>query len=131
MAGQIDIHETRVWLQGERYLLDADLAYELDDGIMEAYLVEVDYGRTIEAYKGTLDVEGASREVDFLRIGRIALLYETVDAEIYGMWDRQAKEWKPLPTEYRNQIRDGIKMAHKQIAPNLVKLPIQAPEVVQ
>ncbi|MGD8235364.1 MAG: DUF4390 domain-containing protein [Chromatiales bacterium] len=36
MAGQIDIHETRVWLQGERYLLDADLAYELDDGIMEA-----------------------------------------------------------------------------------------------
>jgi hypothetical protein len=36
MAGQIDIQETRVWLQGERYLLDADLAYELDDGIMEA-----------------------------------------------------------------------------------------------
>jgi hypothetical protein len=36
MAGQIDIKDTRVWLQGERYLLDADLAYELDDGIMEA-----------------------------------------------------------------------------------------------
>lgn len=35
-AGQIDIRETRVWLQGERYLLDADLAYQLDDGIMEA-----------------------------------------------------------------------------------------------
>ena len=36
MAGRIDIQETRVWLQGERYLLDVDLAYELDDGIMEA-----------------------------------------------------------------------------------------------
>jgi len=35
-AGQIDIRETRVWLQGERYLLDADLAYQLDDDIMEA-----------------------------------------------------------------------------------------------
>lgn len=35
-AGRIDIQETRVWLQGERYLLDADLAYQLDDGIMEA-----------------------------------------------------------------------------------------------
>ena len=99
--------------------------------VLEAYEIENDYGRTIEAYKDSLELEGASREVDFLRIGRIALLYQTVDAGVYGMWDRQKKEWTPLPAEYRNQIREGIRVARKQIAPNLLLLPIAAPENAQ
>ena len=61
--------------------------------VLEAYEIENDYGRTIEAYKGSLELEGASREVDFLRVGRISLLYQTPDAEVYGMWDRQQKKW--------------------------------------
>jgi len=96
--------------------------------LLEAYEIENDYGRTIESYKGSLEVAGASREVDFLRIGRTALLYQTVDSEIFGMWDRGTREWVPLPAEYRNQIREGIRMAHKQIAPNLLLLPITGPE---
>ena len=99
--------------------------------LLEAYEIENDYGRTIESYKGSLDVDGASREVDFLRIGRTALLYQTIDAEIFGMWDKQQGTWVSLPAEYRSQIRNGIRMAHKQVAPNLLTLPITAPEVVQ
>jgi hypothetical protein len=99
--------------------------------LLEAYEIENDYGRTIESYKGTLEVDGASREVDFLRIGRTALLYQTVDSEIFGMWDKNRATWVSLPAEYRNQIRDGIRMADKQIAPNLLTLPISAPEVAQ
>ena len=99
--------------------------------VLEAYEIENDYGRTIEAYKDSLELEGASREVDFLRIGRIALLYQTVDAGVYGMWDRQKKEWTPLPAEYRNQIREGIRIARRQIAPNLLLLPVAAPENAQ
>lgn len=96
--------------------------------LLEAYEIENDYGRTIESFKGSLEVDGASREVDFLRIGRTALLYQTVDAEIFGMWDNAKREWASLPGEYRNQIRAGIRMAHKQVAPNLLLLPIAAPE---
>ncbi len=99
--------------------------------LLEAYEIENDYGRTIEAYKGSLELDGAVREVDFLRIGRTALLYQTVDAEIFGMWDKSQGAWVSLPAEYRNQIRSGIKMARKQVAPNLLILPIGAPEVVQ
>jgi len=99
--------------------------------LLEAYEIENDYGRTIESFKGSLEVDGASREVDFLRIGRTALLYQTVDAEIFGMWDNAKREWVSLPAEYRNQIRAGIRMAHKQIAPNLLLLPIAAPENVE
>jgi DNA repair exonuclease SbcCD ATPase subunit len=74
--------------------------------LLEAYEIENDYGRTIESFKGSL----------------------TVDAEIFGMWDNAKREWASLPAEYRNQIRAGIRMAHKQIAPNLLLLPIAEPE---
>lgn len=96
--------------------------------VLEAYEIENDYGRTIETYKDSLQLDGASREVDFLRIGRIALLYQSVDAGLYGMWDRGKKAWAPLPGEYRNQIREGIRIARKQVAPNLLLLPVAAPE---
>jgi hypothetical protein len=96
--------------------------------VLEAYEIENDYGRNIEAYKGSLEVAGGSREVDFLRIGRTALLYQTVDAEIFGMWDQAKREWVPLPAEYRNQIKNGIRIARKQVAPDLLLLPVAAPE---
>jgi len=96
--------------------------------VLEAYEIENDYGRTIETYKDSLDLEGASREVDFLRIGRVALFYQTVDAGLYGMWDKDKKAWTSLPGEYRNQIREGIRVARKQVAPNLLLLPVHAPE---
>ena len=99
--------------------------------VLEAYEIENDYGRTIETYKDSLELDGASREVDFLRIGRVVLFYQTVDAGLYGMWDSEKKEWTPLPGEYRNQIREGIRVARKQIAPNLLLLPVRAPENAQ
>ncbi len=96
--------------------------------ILEAYEIENDYGRTIEAYKGSLELGGASREVEFLRIGRAVLLYQTADSEIYGRWDSEEGAWSSLPAAYRNQIRQGIKIARKQVAPSLLMLPIAAPE---
>ncbi len=96
--------------------------------ILEAYEIENDYGRTIEAFKGSLELDGASRDVEFLRIGRAVLLYQTADAEIYGRWDREEGTWSSLPAAYRTQIREGIKIARKQVAPSLLLLPIVAPE---
>lgn len=96
--------------------------------VLEAYEIENDYGRTIEAYKGTLEIESARREVDFLRIGRTALMYQSVDGEVFGMWNQGDRSWEPLPGKYRSQIRTGIRIAKKQIAPNLLLLPITAPE---
>jgi hypothetical protein len=96
--------------------------------VTEAFQIENDYGRTIEAYKGTLDIDGATRQVDFLRIGRIALLYQTEDGKISGAWDPQGGAWQSLGNEYRNQIKVGLQIARKQVAPDLVLLPVDAPE---
>jgi hypothetical protein len=96
--------------------------------VMEAYQIENEYGRTIEEYKGSLEVDGLLREVDFLRIGRVALMYQTSDGQRQGVWDQDAGEWVALGGEYRNRIRQGFRVARRQIAPELLILPIPAPE---
>lgn len=96
--------------------------------VTEAYQIENDYGSTIEAYKDAITIDGGTREVEFLRIGRIALLYQSPDGRVSGAWDQQNRQWQALGTEYKNQIRQGLKIANKQIAPELVLLPISAPE---
>jgi hypothetical protein len=52
--------------------------------IMDAYQIETTYGRDIEAYTGLLEIDGESRQVDFLRIGRTSLTYQTPDQEETG-----------------------------------------------
>jgi hypothetical protein len=96
--------------------------------VLEAWEVENDYGRTVSAYTGTLDIGGVEREVDFLQIGRIALLYQTDDLEQVGAWIPEERAFVPLGTEHRNSIRQAIRMAQNTVAPELVLLPIPPPE---
>ncbi len=96
--------------------------------IIEAYQIENDYGRTIEAYKGSTEINGNQLEVDFLRVGRVALLYQTVGGEHTGAWDATQKQFVELPPEtYQKQVLEGLKIARKQIAPDLLVVPVAAP----
>lgn len=92
--------------------------------VLEAYQVEVDYGRTIEAYTGLLEVDGSERDVDFLRIGRVSLVYQTRDGQRLGMWDQNTKSWQALPAEYRLDVNKGLRIARKQLAPDLIIVPV-------
>ena len=96
--------------------------------VTEAYQIENDYGRTIEAYKGNLTIDNAERQVDFLRVGRVALVYQTEDGNISGAWDQDSRGWVNLGNEFKNQIKFGLQIAKKQVAPDLVLLPVGAPE---
>ena len=95
--------------------------------VLEDYTIETDYGRTIEAYKGSVAVDGLEREVDFLRIGRVSLTYQTVGGNSTGAWDNDARAWVELPPEtYKTQIAQGMKIARKQVAPDLIVIPVAA-----
>lgn len=96
--------------------------------IMEAYMVEADYGRTIEAYSGELDNNGEPRSVDFLRIGRTGLYYQTLDGQSSGRWNKDDNAWVTLDNRFRRDIRDGIRIARKQAPPELLTLPVSAPQ---
>jgi len=97
--------------------------------ILEAYQVETEYGRTIEAYQGELTLDGTTRTVDFLRIGRVSLYYMTLDGLEAGMWNQQ--EWIKLDDSYRQSISQGLKIAKKQLPPDLLVLPVRTVEAVQ
>ena len=95
--------------------------------VTEAYQIENDYGRTIETYKDTLEVDGAFLELDFLRIGRIALMYQSVDGKTSGVWNQDTHSWDDASGQ-RNQIKLGLRIAKKQVPPDLVILPVDSPE---
>ena len=99
--------------------------------IMEAYQVETDYGRSIESYRGTLHDHGSERTVDFLRVGRIALLYRSLDGSQAGAWNPATQTWEALSTDYLAPLKQGFRVAKKQAAPELLMIPVQAPEVLQ
>lgn len=97
--------------------------------IMEAYMVEAEYGRTIEAYRGELAEDGDTRTVDFLRFGRVGLYYQTLDGNETGRWNAAAGHWETLTgSTYRKSVRDGLRVARKQAPPSLLTLPFNAPE---
>jgi hypothetical protein len=128
------IEERRERVAGLRELLvrsDVSVA-EKFRRVMESYQIEMnDYGRTMETYKDMLNVEGADREVEILRVGRVALLYQSVDQAYSGYWDQDNKTWVALPAAQKAQVREGLRIAKKQVAPNLFVVPVEAPEGVQ
>lgn len=100
--------------------------------VLEAYQIESAYGRTFEAYEGQIDIEGQEQNVDFLQVGRIALLFQTRDGETSGAWNQTTRSWEILSNSYRTSITQGLRVARKQAAADrLLPLPIPAPEKAQ
>lgn len=99
--------------------------------VLEAYKIESEYGRKIDTYKDTLDIGGQEREVNILRVGRVALMYQTTDTQLSGAWDQRQRAWVELDSgDYRAAILKGIRIAKKQASIEIMKLPILAPEAI-
>jgi len=99
--------------------------------IMDAYQIETSFGSDIEAYTGFLEINSESKQVDFLRIGRTSLTYQTPDQKETGFWNKQTQQWEDLPRKYTDYIKEGLRIAKKQITPDLIQLPVEAPRVMQ
>ena len=96
--------------------------------IMEAYQIEMEYGRTIESYKETVMVNGSDYTVDLLRVGRLIMAFQTLDGQLSGVWNKQKKKWEVLDDEYDRHIKKGLQVAQKQAPPDLIELPLQVTE---
>lgn len=95
--------------------------------IVEAYQIENEYGRTIGAYEGSIDDDGTLRTGEFLRVGRVALMFKTADDSILKIWDKDQRAWVNLNKSYLPDIRLGLRMAKEQTAPGLLPVPVKAP----
>ena len=94
--------------------------------LLEAYQIELDYGRTMAAYRGKLQ---DGRDADFVRVGRVSLMYRTLDGEEAGYWDAEQKNWV-VDNDYNKAIENAVLIATKQVAPDLVAVPVPAPQEV-
>jgi hypothetical protein len=97
--------------------------------VMEAYQGEMEYGRTTEAYSEALPTTGQT--VDFLRVGRTLLVYQSSDQETTGWFNPVTRVYEDLPDRYRLEVKEGLAIAKNEKAPDLVMLPVPAPEAAR
>ncbi len=102
--------------------------------VLEAYKIENEYGRKIEAYSSSIDFngDGSERKVDMFRVGRIALLYKTEDGSEVGRWNNDTRSWEALDAgAWASYINTGIRIARNQAVKDILQLPVSAPEAAQ
>jgi len=97
--------------------------------ILEAYQIELEYGRTLEAYDGRLGEGEDERTVEFVRVGRVTLVYRTLDGTETGYWDAEKRKWV-VDDDYARNVEDALGVARQEGAPELLILPVPAPQEV-
>jgi hypothetical protein len=92
--------------------------------LIEAYQIEMEYGRTMSFYKQTL---ADGREAEMVRLGRVTLLYRTVEGGETGYWDNDSKAFVADP-DSRADIEEALSIAKEERAPDLIRVPVPAPQ---
>ena len=98
--------------------------------ILEAYQIELEYGRTLDSYQGRLGTGADARTVEFVRLGRVSLMYRTLDGSEVGYWDADQKKWVQ-DASYRDDIQQALRVARGQGAKELLTVPVPAPKEVR
>ena len=103
-------------------------AAEKSRQVLELYAIESEYSATLEQFDGVLSIDGQQRQGAFLRIGRVALLFQTSDQSLTEVWSKTDKQWQTVAAgDYRRAVADAIRMAKKQAPLDMIKLPLPAP----
>lgn len=98
--------------------------------ILEAYQIELEYGRTLGTYQGRLGTGADARTVEFVQLGRVSLMYRTIDGSETGYWDASKKTWVP-DASYKQAVEAAIRVAKRDGAAELLTVPVPAPQEVR
>ena len=116
-----------------REMMDrADVAVsEKFSQVLRAYQIENEYGRTMETYGDTIVIDGTERKVDILKVGRVALVYQTPDGEETGMYNKNSGAYEAVSDDYQASVRQGIRMARQQATQDMFSIPVHGAEAAQ
>jgi hypothetical protein len=92
--------------------------------ILEAYNIEAEYGRKLDAYDETIVLDGQEVVVNILRVGRLGMFFQSKDERKTGYYDTETGSWEELGGGYRVTVRDGIRMANKLAPMDIMMLPV-------
>ncbi|HFB54634.1 MAG TPA: DUF3450 family protein, partial [Hellea balneolensis] len=91
--------------------------------VLNAFKIEVAYGQGLASYEGPHPLK-TGMKVNYLRFGRVALVYMTKDETDIGYYDMKSKSWKPLDTKNVLALRQAIRVANEEAAPEVVLAPV-------
>jgi len=94
--------------------------------VLEAYEIEANYGTAFEPYQGELDLGDRTITADFVYMGRVAFLAQSLDMKNSWVWNNESRSWDALGDEYLKPVKETIAMARKQLPMDLTKLPVFA-----
>ena len=91
--------------------------------VLNAFKIEVSYGQGIDSYEGMHPTK-AGNVVNFLRFGRVALLYMTKDESEVGRYNLETKSWDSLTGADAIALRQAVRISKGEAAPNIVYAPV-------
>lgn len=92
--------------------------------LLEALLVECEYGDTLEVYEQSIEVDGERVFSRVFRLGRLSVFWQTPDGGRVGEYDRSSNRWVELPAGYARSIAAAVEMAEKRRPVELIRLPV-------
>lgn len=92
--------------------------------LLSRYLVEAEYGQTLQQYSGELSTEQGTLAVRYLRIGRLAYYYQTDDGQRSAIWNSIQQQWQPLDPQYNPLLTKAIAIAAQSRQADVMTLPI-------
>lgn len=93
--------------------------------LLEALLIEAKYGETIEVTQESIDISGEGESfVDLLRIGRLAMFWQSPDGQRTGTYDPATDTYVELPAKYRRSVKQAMEMASNMRVIELLSLPL-------
>ena len=95
--------------------------------LLEAYQIEMEYGRTMSSY--TANARPTAARPRFVRLGRVSLMYRTVEGGETGYWDNEQQGSGSRTRTMRRADRGSAE--HRQrgaSAPDLITVPVPAPQ---
>ncbi|MEO1643098.1 MAG: DUF3450 domain-containing protein [Pseudomonadota bacterium] len=95
--------------------------------IIEAYQTEMEYGRTVDTWSETVEIDGKEILVDYFLYGRVALVRMSPDKRYAQRWERAGDgaegQWVDVENRFKNDIESAIRQAQGRTTPGLMYAP--------
>ena len=91
--------------------------------VLNAFKIEVSYGQGIDSYEGAHPTKPGN-VVNFLRFGRVALLYMSKDESEIGRYNLETRSWDALSGADAIALRQAVRISKGEAAPNIVYAPV-------
>ncbi len=106
---------------------DVALSEKLRRVFAEGLEIETEYGQMVEAIEDQmLKIKGIDTEVVIFRLGRVAMLYMSLDGTQLGQWNHETKQWEPIPDDLYRNVRRALDIAQRKRTVEIVEIPLGA-----